>query len=111
GQTNTLDTSGATHHFGACAESQDQEDRCSLNVAPGHDAEDPRVAAGTLTPGGTTVPWVTWTEDNGSGIHQIFVARLNGDHFELMTTASRSRTSSTTRCARTSRSPATPRSS
>ena len=84
GQTNTLDTSGPVHGFGSCAESQAQEDKCSLNVAPGHDAEDPRVAAGTLTPGGTTVPWVTWTEDNGSGIHQIFVARLNGDHFELM---------------------------
>ena len=35
-------------------------------------------------PGGTTVPWVTWSEDNGSGIHQIFVSRLVGDHFELM---------------------------
>jgi hypothetical protein len=84
GQVNPLDTSGAVHGFGPCAESQSQEDKCSLNVAPGHDAEDPRVAAGTLTPGGTTVPWVTWTEDNGSGIHQIFVARLAGDHFELM---------------------------
>ena len=39
------------HGFGSCAESQAQEDKCSLNVAPGHDAEDPRVAAGTLTPG------------------------------------------------------------
>ena len=84
GQVNPLDTSGATHGFGPCAESQAQEDRCSLNAAPGHDAEDPRVAAGTLTPGGTTVPWVTWTEDNGSGIHQVFVARLAGDHFVLV---------------------------
>ena len=84
GQVNPLDTSGATHGFGPCAESQAQEDRCSLNAAPGHDAEDPRVAAGTLTPGGTTVPWVTWTEDNGSGIHQVFVARLAGDRFELV---------------------------
>jgi hypothetical protein len=82
-QVNPLDTSGAAHGFGPCAESQAQEDRCSLNAAPGHDAEDPRVAAGTLTPGGTTVPWVTWTEDNGSGIHQVFVARLAGDHFVL----------------------------
>ena len=84
GQVNPLDTSGATHGFGPCAESQDEEDRCSLNLAPGHDAEDPRVAAGALTPGGATVPWVTWTEDDGSGIHQVFVARLAGDHFELM---------------------------
>jgi hypothetical protein len=84
GQVNPLDTSGAVHGFGPCAESQDQEDRCSLNMAPGHDAEDPRVAAGSLAPGAATVPWVTWTEDNGSGVHQIFVARLAGDHFELM---------------------------
>ena len=42
------------------------------------------MAAGTQKPGGTTVPWVTWSEDNGSGIHQIFVSRLVGDHFELM---------------------------
>src|SRR4051794_28934572 len=84
GQVNPLDASGATHGFGPCAESQAQEDKCSLNAAPGHDAEDPRVSAGTLTPGGTTVPWVTWVEDNGSGVHQIFVARLAGDRFELM---------------------------
>jgi hypothetical protein len=78
GQTNVLNAAGG------CSTSQDAEDKCSLNLAPGHDAEDPRVAAGTQTPGGTTVPWVTWTEDNGSGIHQIFVSHLVGDHFELM---------------------------
>ena len=51
---------------------------------PGHDAEDPRVAAGTLTPGGATVPWIVWSEDTGSGTHAIFVARLvGGNHFEL----------------------------
>jgi hypothetical protein len=40
------------------------------------------VASGTLTPGGTTVPWVVWSEDVG-GHHAIFVSRLVGDHFEL----------------------------
>ena len=78
GQTNVLDAAGG------CSSSQDAEDKCALNLAPGHDAEDPRVAAGTQKPGGTTVPWVTWSEDNGSGIHQIFVSRLVGDHFEMM---------------------------
>ena len=81
GKVNVLDTSGKG--FGACAESTDAEDACSLNKLAGNDAEDPRVATGTLTPGGVTVPWVTWSEDVG-GHHAIFVSRLvNGDHFEL----------------------------
>jgi hypothetical protein len=68
---------------GAAVVSTTAEDACSLNKAAGNDAEDPRVAAGTLTPGGTTVPWVTWSEDVG-GRHAVFVSRLvNGDHFEL----------------------------
>lgn len=84
GQTNVLDTSGATHHFGPCTESTSQEQACSLNAVPGHDAQNARVAAGSLTAGGVTVPWVVWDEDNGAGIHQVFVARLvGGDHFEL----------------------------
>jgi hypothetical protein len=78
GQVNTLDTTGA-NGFGNCAASVGAEDACSLNKVAGNDAEDPRVAAGSLTPGGTTVPWVTWSE-NGA----IFVSRLvGGDHFEL----------------------------
>jgi hypothetical protein len=81
GKNYVLDTTGKG--FGACAESPDVEDSCSLNKVAGNDAEDPRVAAGTLTPGGTTVPWVTFSEDVG-GHHAIFVSRLvNGDHFEL----------------------------
>jgi hypothetical protein len=82
GQNNILDTSGA-NSLGNCSASQAAEEACSLNKNPLVDAEDPRVAAGTLTPGGTTVPWVTWSEDVG-GHHAIFVSRLvNGDHFEL----------------------------
>jgi hypothetical protein len=81
GRNNILDTTGKG--FGPCAESTDAEDACSLNKAAGNDAEDPRVAAGTLTPGTPTVPWVTWSEDVG-GHHAIFVSRLvGGDHFEL----------------------------
>jgi hypothetical protein len=83
GQTNVLDTNGTTH-WGSCLSTPAAENACSLNLVPGHDAEDPRVATGTLTPGGTTVPWVAWSEDTGTGTHAIFVSRLvNGDHFEL----------------------------
>jgi hypothetical protein len=82
-QVNPLDTTGA-NGFGNCAISVAAEDACSLNASPVHDAEDPSVAAGTLSPGKATVPWVAWSEDNGSGQHAIFVARLvSGNHFEL----------------------------
>ena len=83
GQTNVLDTSGA-NHFGGCAASQDAEDACALNAIARRDAENPRVAAGSLQPGGATVPWVVWQEDIGDGKHAVFVSRLvGGDHFEL----------------------------
>lgn len=83
GQNNTLDISGA-NGFGNCAVSTAGEDACSLNKVATSDAEDPRVAAGTLTPGGTTVPWTAFSEDVGGGRHGIFVSRLvGGDHFEL----------------------------
>ena len=83
GQANVLDTTGA-NGFGPCAVSTASEDACSLNKVAGNDAEDPRVATGTLTPHGTTVPWVAFSEDTGGGRHAIFVSRLvNGDHFVL----------------------------
>ncbi len=83
GQTNILDTSGS-HGFGPCAASAAAEDACTLNKVPTNDAENPRVAAGTLTPGNPTVPWVVWEEDVGGGVHGIFVSRLvGGDHFAL----------------------------
>jgi hypothetical protein len=82
GLTNVLDTSTSSG-FGPCAASTSAEDACSLNANPTRDAEDPRVAAGSLTLGGPTVPWVTWAEDTGSGRHGIFVGRLvGGSHFE-----------------------------
>src|SRR5207244_1170349 len=66
------------------AESEVNEDACALNADTLADAENPRVAAGTLTPGQPTVPWVVWEEDIGGGRHAIFVSRLvGGDHFEL----------------------------
>jgi hypothetical protein len=83
-QVNPVDTSGA-NGFGACAASVAAEDACSLNADPSHDAEDVRVAAGTLTAGTPTVPWATWSEDVGNGRHAIFVSRLvGGNHFELL---------------------------
>jgi hypothetical protein len=79
GQTNILDAAGS----GACDDSIAAEGACSLNLDPKKDAEDPRVASGTLTPGGTTSPWVAWAEDTANGHSAIFVSRLVGDHFEL----------------------------
>ena len=79
----TLDNSGA-NAFGASAASATAEGDASLNANPDKGAEDPRVAAGTLTPGGTTAPWVAWAEDTASGHKAIFVSRLvGGTHFEL----------------------------
>jgi hypothetical protein len=81
GQNNILDTSG--NGFGPCAASTTAEDACSLNKVATNDAEDPRVAAGTLTRGTPTVPWVVFAEDVG-GHKAIMLSRLvGGDHFEL----------------------------
>lgn len=83
GQVNPLDTSAAPHSFGPCAATQAADDACSLNSVATDDAENPRVASGTLTPGSPTVPWVVWDELSG-GTHQVFLAHLvGGDHFEL----------------------------
>jgi hypothetical protein len=62
---------------GFCGQSVANEDACSLNANPAADAEDPRVAAGTMTPGNATVPWVVWDE-GAPGAEQVFVSRLVG---------------------------------
>src|SRR5262249_52126921 len=78
-----LDASGA-NHFGGCAASDGAEAGCSLNKNPNADAEDPRVAAGTMNPANATVPWVAWDEDV-NGVKQVFVSRLvGGTHFALV---------------------------
>ncbi len=81
----TLDTPG--NGFGKCIASPDNEAACSLNKEPDKDAEDPRVAAGTMNPANPTVPWVTWDEEL-NGTKQVFVSRLVGTgaaaHFELV---------------------------
>jgi hypothetical protein len=82
----TLDTSG-TNKFGACAESKGHEEKCSLNSDPKADAEDPRIAAGTMSPEAPTSPWVAWDE-TVNGVHQVFVSRLVTSgaepHFEIV---------------------------
>ena len=77
-----LDTSGP-NNAGPCLKKQSAEDKCTLNKDPAADAEDPRVAGGTMTSGAPTVPWVVWSEDV-NGVSKIFVSRLvGGTHFEL----------------------------
>ncbi|HZD99337.1 MAG TPA: hypothetical protein VE132_14375, partial [Micromonosporaceae bacterium] len=60
-----------------CGANLNNEHACALNLDPTKDAEDPRVAAGTMNPANPTVPWVTWDETVGSS-HKIFVSRLVG---------------------------------
>ncbi len=78
-----LDTSGP-NGAGACLASKATENACTLNRGVDADAEDPKVAAGTMTPGAATVPWVVWAEDF-HGVERIFASRLvDGTHFELV---------------------------
>ena len=70
----TLNKKGA-NKFGACAASATKEGQCSLNNNPNADAEDPRVASGTMNSANPTVPWVTWDEPV-DGVNQVFVSRL-----------------------------------
>ncbi len=70
----------------SCATSAAAEQACSLNSALGADAEDPRVAAGTMNPANPTAPWVTWTETVGTH-KQVFVSRFVATptpHFQIV---------------------------
>jgi hypothetical protein len=68
---------------GFCGQSNTNEENCSLNKNVNNDAEDPRVASGTMNPANPTVPWVVWDE-TFNGVKQIFVSRLvGGTHFEI----------------------------
>lgn len=78
-----LDNSG-NNKFGGAAENATAEGDASLNANQDKGAEDPRVAAGTLVPGGATTPWIAWAEELSNGHKGIFVSRLvGGTHFEL----------------------------
>jgi hypothetical protein len=73
----------ASANGGPCGASSTAEGQCSLNHDAVQDAEDPRVAAGTMNGVNPTVPWVVWDETVNT-TRQIFVARLvGGTHFEL----------------------------
>jgi hypothetical protein len=76
--------SGVLDKEDLCGKSTLNEEQCSLNKNPEQDAEDPRVASGTMNPANATVPWVAWDEKL-RGVKQIFVARLvnGGKNFEL----------------------------
>jgi hypothetical protein len=69
-----------------CAADLSAEQACSLNSNPAADAEDPRVAAGTMNPANPSAPWVTWEETVG-GVHQVFVSRFVATptpHFQIV---------------------------
>jgi hypothetical protein len=73
-----LDATGtAPQNFGSCGADPTSEANCSLNANPANDAEDPRVASGTMNSANPTVPWVAWDETVG-GHDQVFVSRLVG---------------------------------
>jgi hypothetical protein len=74
-----LDTS--VSGAGPCLTSRATEDLCTVNRNPSANAEDPTIAAGTMTAGLPTVPWIAWSE-SVKGVNRIFAARLvGGTHF------------------------------
>jgi hypothetical protein len=77
---------GILNAANSCAASLSAEQGCALNSNPAKDAEDPRVAAGTMNPANPTAPWVTWDETVG-GVHQVFVSRFvatPSPHFQIV---------------------------
>jgi hypothetical protein len=82
----TLDLTGA-NKFGSCVASASNESKCSISRVTTADAENPRVAAGTMSSASPTVPWVAWDE-KVAGFDRIFVSRLVGTgaaaHFQVV---------------------------
>ena len=79
-----LDGSGVQHHGGPCAETKTAEESCSLNSNFNANAEDPRVASGTMLAGTPTAPWVVWDEGTGSANdNKVFVAHLVSGQFAI----------------------------
>jgi hypothetical protein len=82
GGSGVLDTSGA--HGGDCMTDLTHEQACTLNADPSANAEDPRVASGTMTPGAATSPWVVWDEGvPNSNDNKVFASRLVNGAFKL----------------------------
>jgi hypothetical protein len=78
GGSGRLDVAG----HNPCLASLGAEQSCTLNANPAAGAVDPTIAAGTMTPGNATVPWVAWEEASG-GHERIFVSRLVNGFFKL----------------------------
>ena len=55
----------------------EDETTCSLNLNPLNDAQEASTAAGSVTAGEATVPWIAWAEVGPSGKYQILVSRLD----------------------------------
>jgi hypothetical protein len=82
GGSGVLDTSGS--HAGPCMTDLAHEQACTLNADPSVDGENPRVAAGTMTPGAATSPWVVWDEGTpDSNDNKVFASRLVNGQFKL----------------------------
>jgi len=58
---------------------QPDETACALNINPLKDAKDASMAAGSVNPGESSVPWIAWPEIGQNGKWQIFVSRLDTD--------------------------------
>jgi hypothetical protein len=71
---------------GPCAANLTAENGCSLNADPTKDAEDPQIAAGTLTAGQPAAPWVVWDEGDAAtpNNNSVFVAHLVGGQFSIV---------------------------
>jgi hypothetical protein len=50
---------------------------CSLNINPLKDARNASMAAGSVVPGESSIPWIAWEEVGPTGKLQIFVSRLD----------------------------------
>ncbi|MGN6870995.1 MAG: hypothetical protein ACTHMY_21590 [Solirubrobacteraceae bacterium] len=77
---------GILNAANSCAGSLSAEQACSLNSDPTKDAEDVRVAAGTMNPANPTAPWAAWDETVGN-VHQVFVSRFvatPSPHFQIV---------------------------
>ena len=53
------------------------EAACATNINPLKDAKDASMAAGSVTPGEASVPWIAWAEIGPTGKWQVFVSRLD----------------------------------
>jgi hypothetical protein len=76
--------SGVLDTHAGCMTDLAHEQACTLNKDPRADAENPRVASGTMTPGQATSPWIVWDEGTpDSNDNKVFASRLVNGQFKL----------------------------